>query len=201
MSKMSAHDTLNKKLSERTDALVFKGKWQVETFEEPANIHRKYFGLKLGFSGEPTAGIRCYVDNSNNLYITHEAVVHNLEIDRIGKFLEKQLPDLRKHTIYADNARHGTIKIIRERGYRIKAVGNDNNNIEDDIEYIRSFDQIIIHPRCIETIREFGMYSYKIDDKSGNILRGVQERNDPTIKALRYALEGCINKRGLEYLS
>ena len=185
-------------LLEHSDAQIFNGKWKVRHFEEPANIH-KYFGLDFGFSpNHPTAGIRCFVVN-NILYISHEAVKSELEIDKIALFLEARLPDLRKHTIYADNSRSDTISFIRRQGYRIKSVEKGQGSIEDGIEYIKSFEQIIIHPDCTETAKEFALYSYKVDARSGDITDIVEDKNNHTIDALRYALERCMKKKGADY--
>jgi phage terminase large subunit len=105
-----------------SDAQVFKTPqhWVVERFEDDPKAF-KYFGLDFGFSQDPTAGVRCYIKD-NKLYITHEAVKLGLEIDDTGKFLEDRLPDLKKYTIYADNARPESISFICRQGYRIEAV-------------------------------------------------------------------------------
>lgn len=182
---------------EHSDAQIFKGYWTESKFEEPLNIH-PYFGLDFGFSQDPTAGIRCFVDK-NILYITHEAVKKGLEIDETGKFLEKHLPDLKKHTIYADNARPESISFIKRQGYAIKGVEKGKGTIEDGIEYIKSFDKIIIHSRCVETIKEFTLYSYKVDERSGDITNIIVDANNHIIDAIRYALERSMKRKGVDY--
>lgn len=161
-----------------SEAQVFKQDvhWIIDKFEEPENTH-KYFGLDFGFSQDPTAGIRCYIDN-NCLYITHEAYKKHLEIDETGKFLENCLPDLMRYTIYADNSRPETISFIDRQGYSIKPVEKGKGSIEDGIEYLKSFDKIIIHERCINTIREFSNYSYKVDERSGDITNNIVDANN-----------------------
>jgi phage terminase large subunit len=182
---------------EHSDAQIFKGYWLESEFEEPQGMH-KYFGLDFGFSQDPTAGIRCFVDK-NILYITHEAVKKGLEIDETAKFIEKRLPDLKRHTIYADNARPETISMIKRQGYSIKAVEKGKGTIEDGIEYIKSFDKIIINPRCPETVREFTLYSYKVDERSGDITNTIVDANNHCIDALRYALERSMKNKSIDY--
>ena len=182
---------------EHSDAQIFKGYWIESEFEEPQGMH-KYFGLDFGFSQDPTAGIRCYVDE-NTLYITHEAVSRGLEIDETAKFIEDRLPDLKKHTIYADNARPESISFIERQGYSIKAVEKGKGTVEDGIEYIKSFDKVIIHPRCSQTIREFTLYSYKIDERSGDITNIIVDANNHCIDALRYALERSMKNKFIDY--
>lgn len=182
-----------------SEAQIFKqGRhWETMEFEEPPGTH-KYFGLDFGFSQDPTAGIRCYVDK-NTLYITHEAYKRQLEIDETAKFLEKHLPDLRKHTIYADNARPESISFIKRQGYAIKAVEKGKGSVEDGIEYLKSFDKIVIHPRCVETIKEFTLYSYKVDERSGDITNTIVDAENHCIDALRYACERSMKRRGVDY--
>ena len=182
---------------EYSDAQVFKDYWTIAKFDEPANMH-KYFGLDFGFSQDPTVGIRCFV-YENTLFITHEAYAKQLEIDYTGKFLEERLPDLKKHTIYADNARPESISFIKRQGYSIKAVEKDKGTVEDGIEYIKTFNKIIIHPNSVKTIEEFTLYSYKVDVRSGEITNAIEDKYNHCIDALRYALEKCMKNKSIDY--
>lgn len=182
---------------EHSDAQIFKDKWVVAKFEEPKGVH-KYFGLDFGFSQDPTAAICCYV-HDNRLYISHEAVKVGLEIDDTLRFIEERLPDLRKHTIYADNARPESISLIKRQGLSIKPVSKGKGSIEDGIAYIRSFDQVIIHERCTHTANEFLKYSYKEDPRSGDITNTIIDKHNHCIDALRYALERSMKRKGCNY--
>ena len=182
---------------EYSDAQVFKDYWTIAKFDEPANMH-KYFGLDFVFSQDPTVGIRCFV-YENTLFITHEAYAKQLEIDYTGKFLEERLPDLKKHTIYADNARPESISFIKRQGYSIKAVEKDKGTVEDGIEYIKTFNKIIIHPNSVKTIEEFTLYSYKVDVRSGEITNAIEDKYNHCIDALRYALEKCMKNKLIDY--
>jgi phage terminase large subunit len=185
------------KLLEHSHAQIFKDKWQViakEDFVEPEDTH-PYYGLDFGFSQDPTAGIRCFVNDADNkLYITHEAVKIGLEIDHTMAFLEKHLPDVGNYTIYADNARPESISFLKRQGLSIKAVEKGKGSVEDGIEYIKSFDGVVIHERCLETINEFTHYSYKVDERSGDITNKIVDSNNHLVDALRYALERSMKK-------
>ena len=184
---------------EHSDAQVFKNKWDVREFEEDTSVH-KYFGLDFGFSQDPTAGVRCYVVD-NTLYITHEAVQTGLEIDDTGQFLMDNLPDIKGNAIYADNARPETISYInkKEYGFSVYAADKGKGSIEDGIEYIKSFDQVIIHERCKHTANEFSTYSYKVDERSGDITNKIIDANNHILDALRYSLERCMKRSRIDY--
>ena len=180
-----------------SDAVIFKGYYKIEKFEEPEDV-TKYFGVDWGFSISPTAGIRCYI-HEEYIYITHEAVKLNLDLDETGKFLEKHLPNLKKHTINADNARPESISYLKRKGYSIKAVEKGQGSIEDGIEYLKSFERIIIHPRCVHTIDNFTKYTYQVNPRSGELLRKPEDANNDLIDALRYALESCMKRTRRSY--
>jgi phage terminase large subunit len=184
---------------EHSDAQVFKDKWTVKEFEEDTTVH-KFFGLDFGFSQDPTAAIRCYIVN-NVLYISHEAGKKGLEIDQTGKYLLDHLPNLRGNGIYADNARPEVISYINKRdyGFSVYPADKGKGSIEDGIAYIRSFEQVIIHPRCPNTIQNFSTYSYKVDDRSGDITNKVEDKNNDYIDALRYTLERSMKRSIIDY--
>jgi phage terminase large subunit len=186
---------------EHSDAQVFKDKWVVNEFEEDTSVH-KYFGLDFGFSQDPTAGVRCYIID-NTLYITHEAVQIGLEIDKTGQFLIDNLPDIKGNAIYADNARPETISYInkREYGFRVYSADKGKGSVEDGIEYIKSFDQVIIHKRCKHTANEFATYSYKVDERSGDITNKIIDANNHILDALRYSLERCMKRSKIDYVN
>ena len=134
------------------------------------------------------------VHNNNKLYISHEAVKVGLEIDDTTSFLEEHLPDLRKYTIYADNARPECISYMKRRGLSIKPVEKGKGSVEDGIAYMKSFDEIIIHPRCVHAKEEFLRYSYKVDPRSGDITRKIEEGYDHIMDAIRYSLERSMKR-------
>lgn len=47
----------------------------------------------------------------------------------------------------------------------------------------------MVHPRCRHAIDDLGLFSYKTDWLTGDILPDVEDANNHVIDALRYALE------------
>ena len=64
------------------------------------------------------------------------------------------------------------------------------------MEFIKSFANVIIHPRCEHTAREFRLYSYKVDRRSGDILPVLLDEQNHWVDAVRYALAPLIKQRG-----
>ena len=179
--------------NEKSDALVFKDKYEVDYFEPSADWTRLQ-GLDWGFSQDPTTANVIYLDDNNNLYIRYEANKIGLELDDTVNFILKHIPDFDKHITRADNARPESISYVKRKGLP-KIIGEAKLKIEDGVEFMRSFNNIIIHPDCKETIKEFGLYSYKIDKRSGDILPVIEDKNNHHIDDIRYALYPMIKNR------
>jgi phage terminase large subunit len=185
---------------ERSDSQVFHRTpplWSVEDFKEDTKSY-PYYGLDFGYSIDPTAAIRCYIKN-NTLYITHEFYQKNIEIDDVGKKCEQAIPGFNTGKIIADSARPDTISFMRRQGYRIEGSEKGKGSVADGIAFIRSFDAVIIHPRCVATINEFNLYSYKTDERSGDITTNIIDDYNHSIDALRYGLERIMKHRYADY--
>jgi len=68
-------------------------------------------------------------------------------------------------------------------------------SVEDGVAHLRSYAEIIIHPRCTETIREARLWSYKVDRLSGDILPALVDANNHFMDAARYAISPMIKRR------
>lgn len=181
---------------ERSDAQVFGDKWRVGEFEPQAGWDGPYFGLDFGYANDPTAGIKCWIYN-NILYIEHEAYQRKLELDHTASFLKERLPGVESHVMRADNARPESISYLRRHGLpKVAPCEKGKGSVEDGIEHIKSFREVVIHPRCKETATEFRMYSYKTDRLSGDILPILIDAYNHIIDSLRYSLEPIMKARG-----
>ena len=82
---------------------------------------------------------------------------------------------------------------MKNRRNKLPEATKGKNSVVEGIELLRSFDKIIIHPRCKNTIFEFGNYKYKVDARSGQITSLIVDKNNHHIDAIRYALEDILN--------
>ncbi|HSH68029.1 MAG TPA: PBSX family phage terminase large subunit [Bacteroidia bacterium] len=178
--------------NEKSDALVFKDKFEVDYFE-PEKSWTRLQGMDWGFSQDPTAAVCCFTDDTN-LYIRYEAGEVGLELDDTASFILEKIPDFNKFSIRADNARPESISHVRRKGLP-KIIGEPKLKIEDGVEFLRNYNSIVLHPDCKETIKEFSLYSYKIDKRSGDILPIIVDKNNHYIDAIRYALYPLIKNK------
>jgi phage terminase large subunit len=189
-----------------SEARVFRN-WKVEEFETPLDaVHR--FGADWGFAIDPTALVRCHIEG-RTLYVDHDAVAVGCEIDETPALFagdDKEMLDLkrpprwenrkrfagipgaRKWLIRADSARPETVSYMKRAGFKIQAALKGQGSLEDGIQFLKAFD-IIVHPRCKKVAEELTLYAYKTDEHTGDILPLLEDKNNHTIDALRYALE------------
>ncbi|HHT7871400.1 PBSX family phage terminase large subunit [Pasteurella multocida] len=181
---------------EASEAQIFKDKYEELEFSPNRDFNGPYHGLDFGFAKDPTAVVKCWVFN-NDLYIEYEAGKTGLELDHTAGFVKERVPDIEKYILRADSARPESISYLKRNGIpRIEGVKKWAGSVEDGIEHIKSYNKVYIHPRCKETLREFRLYSYKIDRLSGDILPVVVDENNHYIDALRYALNPLMQPRG-----
>lgn len=167
-----------------SEARVFRN-WKVQEFDTPNDaIHR--FGADWGFAIDPTTLVRCHIDG-RKLYVDHEAWEVGCEIDKTPDLFDT-IEGSRKWLIRADSARPETVSYMKRQGFKIVPAIKGQGSVEDGVEFLRSFD-IVVHPRCEKVISELTRYAYKTDDHTGDILPVLEDKNNHTIDALRYALE------------
>lgn len=166
---------------------VFKN-WTIEEFERPSGTVFR-LGADWGFSVDPSILIRCSIEG-NRLYIDYEAYRVGCEIVNLPE-LFMSVPEAEKWPITADSARPETISHMQKNGFPgIRAAIKGAKSIEDGIEWLKSFD-IVVHPRCVHTIDELTLYSFKTDPLTGEVLPILEDKNNHVIDALRYACEGA----------
>lgn len=173
---------------------IMHGVWRVEETPEPPPSTIFRHGLDFGFGTDPAAAIRCWTEG-RKLYIDYEAYGHGVDIDDLPELIENSIPGIKKWPIAADSSRPDSISYLNkpDQGFNVFPAKKGAGSIVDGITFIRSFE-VIIHPRCVETIREFRKYSYKVDPKTGKILPLIIDDWNHLIDGLRYALEGETRK-------
>lgn len=190
---------------ENSEAQILAGKYRVAEFDFDNNFDGPYFGIDWGFSQDPTAGVRLGIYDQR-LYVEYEAGKVGLENDDIAKFMIDRLPGIERHVVRADSARPETISHVKSTGNgqrlaipRIIGVEKWKGSVEDGIAHLRSYKEIIIHPRCTKVLQEARMYSYKVDRLTGDVLTDIVDKHNHYIDAIRYGLGPLIQRNGYSW--
>jgi phage terminase large subunit len=180
-----------------SDALIFKGKYSVEEFQVSPNWSGPHHGMDFGFASDPSAAIRCYIDDeTRTLYCDAEYWALHADLEAMPGALEFAIPGISHHTIFADCARPETISFLRRNGVPgIVAAEKWPNSIDDGVVFLRTFSKIVIAPQCKHLIDEAANYCFKTDRLTGAVLPQVLDRHNHLFDSLRYSLSPLIRNQ------
>ena len=178
-----------------SDAQILNGKWVVQEFEPQDTWKGPYFGADWGFASDPTAAVKMWIAD-NKLWIEYESCKQKLELDDTAKKWMNDIPGIEKYVVRADCARPESISYVRRTGIpRLTACKKWPGSVEDGIKFLRSFDQIVVHPRCKNFIYECKHYSYKVDAATGDILPKIVDKHNHGVDSCRYGLGPLIQNK------
>jgi len=178
-----------------SNAIVFANKYVVEEFTPGADWDGPYQGSDLGFAVDPTTLVRVWV-KGQRLYIEFECYAIGVDIIDLPALFD-QIPRAREYVTRMDSARPETISHLQQHGYpNVRAVTKGAGSVESGIAHIRSYECVVIHPRCTHTLDEFQNYAYRVDRLSGDVLPDLKPGSDHLIDALRYALQPLVANTG-----
>ena len=184
----------------KSESQIFKN-WRVDEFEPQPGWGGPYQGLDFGFSADPTAYVRCWI-GANTLYIDQDCGRVGLELDDTARYIADHDPEAHKHVTRADSARPESISYLRRHGMpSITGVEKWPGSVEDGVEHLKTYDEIVIHTRCREMQEEARLYSYKVDKRSGDILPKIGDNHNHRWDAVRYALGPLIRNSGYDMMA
>lgn len=175
-----------------SDAQILRGRYRVQEFvSKPGLWDGPYHGIDFGFAQDLGIMLQLWIWEGD-LYIEHEAAGLEVDTDLLPALWDT-IPGARDYIARADNSRPETISQVKRLGYqRVIPCQKWKGCEEDGIEHLRSYKNIIVHPRCKETAKEFGLWSWKRDRLTGDILPQTTGKFDNAASACRYALEPII---------
>jgi phage terminase large subunit len=151
--------------------------------------------MDFGYAQDPTACVKVWV-HDETLYIEKEAVKVGLELDDTANYIKQFMPEIEKGIIRADCASPANISYLSRHGLpRIKGCKKWKEFKKEAISHMRSYKKIVVHTRCTHTINEMMLYSYKVDQRSGDITTDILEKYDHCQDAIRYAIEPLLKRK------
>jgi len=181
-----------------SEAIIFNDAYVVQDFE-PDDGWSPLYGADWGFANDPNVLIKSWIGEhemygDNCLYIEYEWFGYRVDNKDIPDGYDT-IPGSREYRIRADCARPETISYIAGKGYDIIAGDKWQGSVEDGITFIRSFDKVIIHSRCVHMQEEARLYSYKIDRITKDVLPIIIDKYNHGWDSVRYSLSKLIKER------
>lgn len=156
-----------------------------------------YNGLDFGFAQDPTAFIRVHHDaKRKRIYIFDEEYRREWHIDSMAKTLQKKISN---EYVTCDSAEPRSIAELKRYGIRSKAAKKGPGSIEHGIKWLQAHE-IIVDEKCTNTIKELSSYKWK-EDKDGQVIAKPVDQHNHLLDALRYALEGNMKQRVMQFVN
>lgn len=167
------------------DGLVYEN-WKEQAFDIKAVPGEDFAGLDWGYSNDPAAVVigKCDV-NAKVIYIWDEIYKTGLTNSMLWKAIQDAGHAGAK--FIADSAEPKSIADMKNFGAHIEACTKGKDSVINGIQWLQDY-QIIVHPRCVNTITELSLYSWK-KDKTGKSLNEPEDANNHIMDALRYGTE------------
>lgn len=165
------------------------------TDEEIAMFDKIRQGLDFGFAADPLAYERMHLNKKQRrLYIFGEVYQTNLRSSKAVEYIKILNPE--NKIITADSEEPRSIDTFNELGLRVVGAKKGPGSVDHGIAYLSDdLDEIIIDPvRCPNAAREFNLYELE-KDKNGNFKGGYPDKDNHSIDAVRYALEGDMTMK------
>lgn len=181
-----------------SNAAIFKDKFVVRPIEITSLCNIDYidnmridyhYGMDFGFSTDPFACLETFI-HKGKIYITKELYHHGLENTDIVPSLKLIMPDMvdKRRKVYADGSSPSTISQLAKpqlhpSGYKIESLNimpavKGAGSVEEGINWLRSFTEIVVSPECTNTIWELNNYKYVVDKVTGVIIPKPEDKNN-----------------------
>ena len=130
-----------------------------------------------GFSNDPLALTKSYLlDDGQTLYVEAEAGQVGVTIEQTPSLFDT-IAGTRLYSIIADNARPELIDHMCSKGYRVEPAMKGAGSVKEGVAWIQARN-VVINPACRNTVREFELYSWKVD-RDGTILPDLEDEEKP----------------------
>ena len=175
------------------DGLIYEN-WKEQDFKlDDIRNCKSAAGLDFGYTNDPSAFFVGFIDEENKkLYVWDEFYEKGLSNKAINEKIVSM--GYGKERITGDSAEPKSIDELKGYGLRISGAVKGKDSVMNGIQWIQDL-QIIVHPRCVNFLREIGNYTWDTD-KFGNKINEPIDDFNHLMDAMRYALEKYMTKKG-----
>jgi PBSX family phage terminase large subunit len=155
-------------------------------------------GIDWGYASDPFAFVRWHYDRTKKIiYAMDELYGVKLQNPEIMRALKQKNYD--RFRIRTDTNEPKSVDEFKQNGFVIETAKKGAGSVEYGEKWLDGLEEIVIDPQRTPNIaREFEMIDYQID-KDGNQKPKLEEKDDHTISATRYAFEADFNKSGTRF--
>ncbi|WP_239255541.1 PBSX family phage terminase large subunit [Listeria ilorinensis] len=171
------------------------------TDEEVAAFDNIRQGNDFGYANDPNAFVRWHYDKKRRtIYAIDEIFGVKMSIRELSRRIVEK--GYNKQWITADSAEPRSIDELYEHGVsKVDAAKKGPDSVEYGEEWLDDLKAIVIDPeRTPEIAREFENIDYQVD-KDGNPRNRLEDKDNHTIDATRYAFEEDMHDKGISVIT
>lgn len=162
--------------------------WEVADISQNLNDYDDIaIGHDFGFNHADAMLLLGYKDG--NVYVLDEIYVHEMDTaEIIQQAIKHAMPTNR--IMWCDSAEPDRILQWNRAGFRALPVdkGGTKGSVKAQIDWLKQ-RKILVHPHCINTIKEMQQWKWKKDEKTGEYFDEPVPVMDDAMAALRYGVE------------
>lgn len=153
-------------------------------------------GVDFGYGPDPYTFVRWHYDKTRRrIYALDEHYGQKISNREAAKWIKEKGYQTVQTT--ADSAEPKSIDELKEYGIRIKGAKKGPDSVQYGEEWLDDLEEIVIDPERTPNIaREFENIDYATD-ADGNPKARLEDKDNHTIDATRYAFEGDMKKSGV----
>ncbi len=167
--------------------------WVVEDFNRDASRFDWYrYAQDFGFNH--ANALLAGGGKDGELYICDELVVYERDTTEIIALAMRQ--GFQRHSVkmWCDSAEPDRVKMWRDAGYHAEGVKKGAGSVRAQIDVLKAFPKIHIHPSCIHTIKEIGQWKWQTDRATGRLTDQPVACCDDAMAAMRYLTEDILRR-------
>jgi phage terminase, large subunit, PBSX family len=173
--------------------------YEVKEFDEQElrrNGIKCYFGGDYGYTNDPSAFIKVYVDQENlTMYIADEMYEKGYLNSDIYNWIYRR--GYSKEFITMDSSEPKSNEEMRRMGLnKLHGARKGKDSVIHGIQFIKNF-KLVISPSCPNFITEVENYTWKKDKVTGEYLNVPEDNFNHLCDSLRYAVESIMPRNRL----
>jgi phage terminase large subunit len=173
------------------EARIFQT-WQFAEF--PEMVDRVIWGLDFGFSLDPTAVVRTWMNSVGEIFVDEVLYQTGLTNANISSLMKQY--GYRGEVVICDSAEPKSIQDLKNMGIKAVAADKGKGSVNSGIDLLRR-STVYISPRSKNIERENLHYRWK-KDRNGNFLPIPEDAHNHSIDAIRYAMSlGLHTRKGI----
>lgn len=183
-----------------SDGLVFTN-WTTESFDAMELAAAGYghrVGMDMGFVDPSTIVATLYDEPNRTIYIYDEYYKAGCQLEELTAAMENM--KLNRTKIYCDSADARAIDYFRRQRFNVVASKKGKNSVDTGIAFIQNH-KLVVHPKCVNVIRELENYSYIKSKKTGEYTNDTTHEFSHSMDGLRYAYSDIYSQNKITTLN